>query len=254
MKLMLNIIVDICDRNFLSADSTQNSDIYDEKIFQLSSFIESLACVCSQIDSFSEGSLNTMEKLVILAIDCYPKLVKRYNNQISLAIASLFLAVKRTSFSDEFISRIIFHSLIRIFSYKTLYSFQEESGTDEADEPASSVIFVTSLDYVKLWSNFLSLHEFSDLKSENLDDRKKIVETIYNEYVESIIKIMNKLDLAAIKNDGSEVISSEQESMEKSQNDLSISSDPISGLKPQKPKDFEIFINLVDFTKYFLYF
>ncbi|RNA36044.1 DNA-dependent kinase catalytic subunit-like [Brachionus plicatilis] len=249
MKLMLNIIIDICDRNFLSADSAQHNEIYDEKIFQLSSFIESLSCVCSQIDSFSEGSLNTMEKLVILAIDCYPKLVKRYNNQISLAIAALFLAIQRTNFSDEFISRIIYHSLIRIFSYKTLYSVNQEDTSDETNEPMSSIIVTTSLDYVMLWSNFLGLQEFSDLKSDNLDDKKKIVEIIFNEYIESIIKIMNKLDLAAVKNDGSEVNGGEQENVDKNQSDLGVSSDPIIGLKPQKPRDFEIFINLVDFTR-----
>lgn len=246
IKLMLNIIIDICERNFLSANLAQDSEIYDEKIFQLSSFIESLSCVCSQIDSCSEESLNTMEKLVILAIDCYPKLVKRYNNQISLAIASLFLAIQRTSFSHEFISRIIYHSLIRIFSYKTLYSVQEESGINENSEPLNSVIVTTSLDYVKLWSNLLSLDESSVTKLENLDGKKKIIEIIYNEYVESIIKIMNKLDLAASKNEGNKA---EEEAMDKTLCDPTVSSDPVIGLKAQKPKDFEIFINLVDFTK-----
>lgn len=246
IKVMLNIIVDICDRNFLSANLAQDSEIYDEKIFQLSSFIESLSCVCSQIDSCTEESLNTMEKLVILAIDCYPKLVKRYNNQISLAIGSLFLAIQQTSFSYEFISRIIYHSLIRIFSYKTLYSIQEESDVNENTESSNSVLITTSLDYVKLWSNLLSLGELSVSKIENLDSKKKIIEIIYNEYVESIIKIMNKLDLAASKKEANE---GEEEAMDKTLDDIAVSSDPVIGLKAQKPKDFEIFINLVDFTK-----
>ena len=102
VKLMFNIIIDICERTFFlnqkqSDDQTmsQSNDLFDEKIYQLPSFIESLAFVCNQIeDDLPEGSINVLEKLVILAIDSFPKLLKRYSYQISLAIAQLFISIQ----------------------------------------------------------------------------------------------------------------------------------------------------------------
>jgi len=136
VKLMFEIIITICERTFflnMQQDQqlhAQQADIFDEKIYQLPSFIESLSCVCNQIDeNISETSINILEKLVVLAIDSYPKLIKRYNYQISLAIARLFLSIQMGSqqvFYAEFVSKIVYQSLIRIFSYKTNYYLQQD--------------------------------------------------------------------------------------------------------------------------------
>ncbi|CAF0815340.1 unnamed protein product [Brachionus calyciflorus] len=254
LKLMLNIMVDICERNFFSIQYISSTEIFDEKIYQLPSFIESLSGVCSQIDGdLPEGSLNTIEKLVILAIDSYPKLSKRYNHQISLAIARLFLTIRKNNIYNEFISRIIYQSLIRIFSYRTNYSIQLEEATKSDDpvetEGPKNFFNTTSLDFVQFWSNILNLYEFKEFKTDSPDEAKRLVEFIYDEYVESIIKIMNKLDLAAVKSDPSEINDHAQENSNQTQDELGVSSDPVNGLKPLKPRDFEIFINLVDFSK-----
>lgn len=257
LRLMLTVIIDICDRSFFSVQ-TSSTEIFDEKIYQLPSFIESLSCVCSQIEGIlPEGSLNTMEKLLILAIDTYPKLIKRYNHQVSLAIARLFLAIQKTNFYPEFISRIVYQSLIRIFSYRTAYSIQqqEEAVKNESDDSSQentgvkNVYNTTSLDFVQLWSNIFTLHEFKELKNESVEEKKKLVEFIYDEFIESLIKIINKLDLAAVKNDQNEANELEQEDLNQTQEHLGVSSDPVNGLKPLKPRDFEIFVNLVDFSR-----
>lgn len=99
LKLMFNIIIDICERTFFlnqnQDEQASITEIFDEKIYQLPSFIESLAYVCNQIDdNLPEGSIFVLEKMVILAIDSYPKLIKRYSYQISLAIAHLFISIQ----------------------------------------------------------------------------------------------------------------------------------------------------------------
>ena len=167
MKKMFVLIIDLCERTFFQSQQQQQQsgafssggtqwsapadsgghgapmqviDIFDEKIYQLPSFIESLACVCSQIDEpLPDGSVQVIEKLIVLAIDSYPKLVKRYNHQLSLAVARLFIAIQlgggggssgggagsvsKANVYGEFIARIIYQCMIRTFSYKTNYAF-----------------------------------------------------------------------------------------------------------------------------------
>lgn len=282
---MFTVIIEICERTFFTQQQqqTQLAEIFDEKIYQLPSFIESLACVCSQIDdNLPEGTVLTLEKLVILAIDSYPKLIKRYNHQISLAIARLLISIQlgKFSFYSEFIGRIIYQSMIRIFSYKTNYYMQQEKlgdqngGTsrvsDIGDESSSSsnnyneeggtmernLLNITSTDYVQFWANLLNLNDFKELNQiVHVNDKQKLVRIIYDELIECFIKIMKKLDLNAVKIDKNEENEPASPSMEQSLNtslsqiDINVSSNPIIGLRPSRPKDFEILINLVDFSK-----
>jgi hypothetical protein len=119
------------------------------------------------------------------------------------------------------------------------------SGEEEIQQETKKNIYnITSLDYVMLWSNLLNLTEFKELNTSGISigDRKKLVAIIYDEYIEAILKIMKKLDLNAVKIEG------EMES-NANQSELNVSSNPIAGLKPMKPRDFEILVNLVDFTR-----
>lgn len=271
VRLMLSIIIDICERTFLlnpgQEQGGQMVQLFDEKVYQLPSFIESLACVCSQIeDSLPEGAIVTLEKLVLLAIDSYPKLIKRYNYQISLAVARLFIAIQlgKSVYYNDFVSRIVYQSLIRIFSYRTNYfmgDFSQSKSTNgdsvdqngelmNPDPDAEHIFNVTSCDYVPFWSNLLNLSEFKELNAigVHINDRKKLVRIIYDEFVESLIKIVKKLDLSAVKSDSNS--SEATQATESGQNsEFLASSNPIEGLRPLRPKDFEILVNLVDFSR-----
>lgn len=261
VKLMFEIIITICERTFflnMQQDQqiqSQQADIFDEKIYQLPSFIESLSCVCNQIDeNISETSINILEKLVILAIDSYPKLIKRYNYQISLAIARLFLSIQMGSqqvFYSEFVSKIVYQSLIRIFSYKTNYFLQQEHQTSNNEESLNeennssrvekNIYNITSSDYILLWSNLLNLNEFKELSriGINMSEKKKLVQILYDEIIESILKIIKKLDLNSVKiNDN-----------ESTHESAAFNPNGGGGLKASRPRDFDILVNLVDFSK-----
>ncbi len=263
---MFNIIIDICDRTFFLTQKQQDQSqqnqlsqiangIFDEKIYQLPSFLESLAYVCNQIDdSLPEGSIFVLEKMVVLAIDSYPKLIKRYSNQITLAIAHLFFSIQfgKPNLYADFIGRIVYQSFLRIFSYRTSYSTQQsfsepqktwqDQVLDENIEKMNAYN-VSCTDYVHFWSCLLNLNEFKELSTlgVHVNEKKKLIEIIYDEILESLIRIMKKLDLTAVK----EVKNGEDDSGE----GADASSNPVLGLKPMKPRDFEVLINLVDFSR-----
>lgn len=138
---MFSLIIDVCERIYFSQPQqlqhqasggggvAQYTEIFDEKVYQLPSFIESLACVCGQLEEpLPEGTPASLERLVCLAIDSYPMLIKRYNHQLSLAVARLFLALQigKFNFYAEFVARVVYQSLVRIFSYRTRYSLNQE--------------------------------------------------------------------------------------------------------------------------------
>ena len=263
VRLMFTIIIEICERTFfvnLKQDISQSMEVFDDKIYQLPSFIESLAAVCNQIDdNLPESSVHILEKLVILAIDSYPRLFKRYNKQLSISIARLFVAFQfgKANFASEFLSKIIYQSLIRIFSYKTNYSMQPQENAESRDNDINmedrndgeekNIYNITSNDYIMLWSNLLNLTEFQELNTigVHINEKRKLVCLIYNEIMESLIKIMKKLDLTANKIE----THSEDDPTQFNLNEAKLSSNPISGLRPTRPRDFEILINLVDFAR-----
>ena len=237
VQLMFENILIICERTFFlniqqeEQIQMQQAEIFDEKIYQLPSFIESLSCICNQIDDINESSVNILEKLVLLAIDSYPKLIKRYNYQISLAIARLFISIQMGSnqmFYSEFITKIVYQSMARIFSYKTNYQLEE-------DDQNKEIYNVTSRDYILLWSNLLNLNEFKELSEIGIhvDEKKKLIQILYDELLECMLKIMKKLDLNAVKLEASD----------------DTAFNPMNTMKANLPKNFEILVNLVDFAK-----
>lgn len=257
VRLMFTIIIEICERTFFltQQQDTPEVGIFDEKIYQLPSFIESLAYMCKQLDeNLPEGSLLILEKLVVLAIDSFPKLIKRYNYQISLAISHLFLTIQmgQSQLYNEFISKIVYQSLMRTFSYRTNYLMQQgQTDVSKNDSninlvDASSVYNITCNDYIQFWSNLLNLCEFKELNTLGIhvNEKRKLTATIYDQIMETLIRIMKKLDLTAVKEDEVSKASGEV--------DPGASSDPANGLKAQKPRDLEILINLVDFSRYLL--
>jgi hypothetical protein len=207
----------------------------------------------------------TLERLITFAIDNYPKLSKRYNLLISLAIVRLFIAVqfrRGVSLYNEFVARVVYQSLVRTFSYKTTYAvrqddsygssmrfvdeYADEQSSDSSMSPTQRNIYnITSNDYLPFWSTMLNLTEFKEL-NVHVSKRRKLLAIIYNEYIESCLKIMKKLDLSTVRAAGSP---EEQEQQRQVGQSESVSSNPVLDLRATRPRDFEILVNLVDFSR-----
>ena len=86
----------------------------------------------------------------------------------------------------------------------------------------------------------------------SLEERQAFTEAVYDELITSILLILERLDLTSNKTDEGET---DAEQPSTSTGDGSnqvddVSSDPVSGLQAAKPKDFIIFINMVDFARF----
>lgn len=266
LKVMFNIIIELCERVFFihpsqdQQEEPQQINNYNEKIYQLPIFIESLANICNQIDDrLPEGNISTLEKLIILTIESYPRLNRKNDYQIIIGLAQLFIAIqiRKSELYPDFVSRIVYQSMIRIFSYKTNYFFQQDQleqiilkneNTEEEIENENEekdLFAIKCTDFVMLWSNLLNITESKELNSLgiHINDRKKLVVIIYDSYIETLIKIVNKLDLNSVKLDSYDEKDNNQNT------EINLSSNPVAGLRPTKPKDLEILINLVDFSR-----
>jgi DNA-dependent protein kinase catalytic subunit len=256
IKKMLNIIIERCEQIFFLSQQQQQqqtheqqqTEIFDEKIYQLPSFLESLSYVCNEIDGeLPEGCVQTLEKLVILTVEMYPKLKKRCGKLLCIAILSLIVSVriKKSLYYPDFLTTTIYQCLMRIFSCKTNYYYvQDERDDSEADQLSgfkNKQSSTMSMDYMDLFKNLLDLSQYDELGLINMTiyDKKHLIALIHDEYVESVLKILKKLDLNATR----------VENQTTDETTGFASSNPIHGLKPQRPRDFEILINLVDFTR-----
>ncbi len=103
-------------------------------------------------------------------------------------------------------------------------------------------------DYVDLWIHILDPTKLKGHSLTFLDPgtRKEVHSLMYDEVVGSVIKIVHRLDLTAKTS-----LEQEPEAAESADDSSppTTNSDPVSGLYPSVPKDFQIFINLVDLCK-----
>ena len=111
-------------------------------------------------------------------------------------------------------------------------------------EDAKSIVSIgktiTYENYLPLWKTILnvtSLKEF-DTSIYTIFDRQNMLVSLYDEIIDSILHIIDRLDLSV-----------EKEKFEEEEKDEGTKTDPVFGMKPVKPKDFQIFYNLVDFCQ-----
>ena len=132
----------------------------------------------------------------------------------------------------------------------------EEEHMEDDEAPIKNLYNITSTDYIMFWSNLLNLCEFKELNTVGIHvyEKKKLIGIIYDEFIETLLKIMRKLDLNATKLEASDTneTAQQQQNLNSSiiiDHSLGVSSNPTIGLKPSKPRDFEILVNLVDFAR-----
>ncbi|KAI1243372.1 hypothetical protein IHE44_0000969 [Lamprotornis superbus] len=163
-----------CKQMFLTEAET-----IDDHLYQLPSFLQSIASVIFHIDTIPEVYTPVLEHLVVLQISNFPQ----YSEKMQ-------------------------PGLIRIFSKPI--TFSKECVFEDAD-------FLT---------------ENAQLQS--------LSRILYNEFIKSILKIIEKLDLTLQKLDDENAGDSAL---------VGPSSDPAFNLQPTKPIDFIAFINLVEFCR-----
>ncbi|CAF1316968.1 unnamed protein product [Adineta steineri] len=227
---------------------SQAADVFDERFYALPNLLDALSAIIIEMTNIGEEFLGPLERLTIMTIDYYPRYQPKPQATTCSSVIKMILALqtKPTSYKP-FLTRIVSQAIIRCCSHplkSTVEQQLEDVEPDIPDEKAKSLLAIgktiTYENYIPLWKTILnvtSLKEF-DTPTYPIFDRQNMLVSLYDEMIDSILHIIDRLDLSVDK--------------EKTQNendDGTTTTDPIFGMKPVKPKDFEIFYNLVDFCQ-----
>ncbi|XP_009101121.3 DNA-dependent protein kinase catalytic subunit isoform X1 [Serinus canaria] len=243
-----------CKQMFLTEAET-----IDDHLYQLPSFLQSIASVIFHIDKVPEVYTPVLEHLVVLQINSFPQYTEKMQPVCCRSIIKVFLSLSgKGPVLWSFISTVVHQGLIRIFSkpitFSKDFSVKETSGTEEAFEAGevgtqrSKV--PTYKDYLYLFRSLLSCDTMKESVFEDANfltekaQLQSLSRVLYDELIKSVLKIIEKLDLTVQKLDISEQDGNAGDSAL-----VGPSSDPASNLQPTKPIDFIAFINLVEFCR-----
>ncbi|XP_042320371.1 DNA-dependent protein kinase catalytic subunit [Sceloporus undulatus] len=236
------------------------AEAIDDHVYQLPSFLQSIASVIFHLDAIPEVYTPVLERLVVVQIDSFPQYSVKMQSACCKSIIKVFLALAgKGPVLWSFMSTVVHQGLIRVCSKPIVFS-KEGSGKDTSnaeEQSASGQVRTgkwktpTYKDYLDLFQSLLSCDTMKD--SLLADETCLIINSplqslnrlLYDELIRSVLKIIEKLDLTVQK----ENICEEKDGNE-ADIDLTIpTSDPAANLQPTKPKDFTAFINLVEFCK-----
>ncbi|XP_061454380.1 DNA-dependent protein kinase catalytic subunit isoform X2 [Rhineura floridana] len=232
----------------------------DDHVYQLPSFLQSIASVILHLDTIPEVYTPVLEHLVVVQIDSFPQYSVKMQSACCKSIVKVFLALAgKGPALWSFMSTVVHQGLIRVCSKPVVYS-REYSGkkVSSSEEPPTHGEVRTGKwkvptykDYLDLFRSLLSCDTMKDslLADETFltanSPLQSLNHLLYDELMKSILKVIEKLDLTVQKQN----INEEKDGSE-ADIDLTIpTSDPAANLQPTKPKDFTAFINLVEFCR-----
>ncbi|XP_053105021.1 DNA-dependent protein kinase catalytic subunit isoform X2 [Hemicordylus capensis] len=236
------------------------AETIDDHVFQLPSFLQSIASVIFHLDKIPEVYTPVLERLIVVQIDSFPQYSVKMQSACCKSIVKVFLALAgKGPVLWNFMSTVVHQGLIRVCSKPVVFS-RENSGrvVSSPEEPTTPGVVragkwkvPTYKDYLDLFRSLLSCDTMRDsvLADETFvianSPLQSLNRLLYDELIKSILKIIEKLDLTVQKDNVNE-----EKDGDKVDIDLTIpTSDPAANLQPVKPKDFTAFINLVEFCR-----
>uniref|UniRef100_A0A8C8B914 DNA-dependent protein kinase catalytic subunit n=1 Tax=Otus sunia TaxID=257818 RepID=A0A8C8B914_9STRI len=235
------------------------AETIDDHLYQLPSFLQSIASVIFHIDTIPEVYTPVLEHLVVLQINNFPQYSEKMQLVCCRSIIKVFLALSgKGPVLWSFINTVVHQGLIRIFSKPITFSKdfygKETSGSEESPEDGEVGTrrwkVPTYKDYLNLFRSLLNCDTMKEcgFEDENFltanSQLQSLNRLLYDELIKSILKIIEKLDLTVQKLD-----INEQDENETDGTLVGPTSDPASNLQPTKPTDFIAFINLVEFCR-----
>ncbi|XP_008592818.1 PREDICTED: DNA-dependent protein kinase catalytic subunit-like, partial [Galeopterus variegatus] len=244
-------LIQCCKQMFLT-----QTDTVDDHVYQMPSFLQSIASVLLYLDTVPEVYTPVLEHLMVVQIDSFPQYSPKMQLVCCRAIVKVFLALaEKGPVLWNCISTVVHQGLIRICSKPVI--LQKDAGSESEDHRALGEVRTGKWkvpmckDYVALFRNLLSCDQMMDsiLADEAFlfvnSSLQSLNRLLYDEFVKSVLKIVEKLDLTLEK-----LTVGEQEDGDEATGVWVIpTSDPTANLHPAKPKDFSAFINLVEFCR-----
>ncbi|XP_062935178.1 DNA-dependent protein kinase catalytic subunit [Cynocephalus volans] len=244
-------LIQCCKQMFLT-----QTDTVDDHVYQMPSFLQSIASVLLYIDTVPEVYTPVLEHLMVVQIDSFPQYSPKMQLVCCRAIVKVFLALaEKGPVLWNCISTVVHQGLIRICSKPVI--LQKDAESESEDHRALGEVRTGKWkvpmckDYVALFRNLLSCDQMMDsiLADEEFlfvnSSLQSLNRLLYDEFVKSVLKIVEKLDLTLEK-----LTVGDQEDGDEATGVWVIpTSDPTANLHPAKPKDFSAFINLVEFCR-----
>jgi DNA-dependent protein kinase catalytic subunit len=220
-----------------------------KKRHHLPRFLNTFASFLLEIDEIDEWILEYLEKIIEILFIVFPKQIMfpkyRSSNCYSLVKIFISLSYKKNSL-DILLSKIGKNYILKIvFKGLTLAISSKSSIGDDID--------ITILESNEgLYNDYLELFFFVlrkvDLKNYNVpwcdlsfndETQDKMHLLIYNKIIENSITILNLLDLRCVEKSEEEILKT-------------TSTSEIYNIQPKNAKDYELFLNLVEFLKKFI--
>ncbi|XP_049710414.1 DNA-dependent protein kinase catalytic subunit isoform X1 [Elephas maximus indicus] len=240
-----------CRQMFLT-----QTDTPDDHVYQMPSFLQSIGSVLLYLDTVPEVYTPVLEHLMVVHIDSFPQYSPKMQVVCCRAIVKVFLALAdKGPVLWNCIGTVVHQGLIRICSKPVV--LQKDAVAVAKDLPASGEVRIgkwkvpETKDYLDLFRNLMSCDQMMDslLAEEALlfvnSSLHNLNRLLYDEFIKSVLKIVEKLDLTLEKQNAGE-----QEDEDEATGAWAIpTSDPAANLRPAKPQDFSAFINMVEFCR-----
>ncbi|XP_016054399.1 PREDICTED: DNA-dependent protein kinase catalytic subunit [Miniopterus natalensis] len=251
VDLMYVELIQRCKQLFLTQVGAD-----DDHVYQMPSFLQSIASVLLYLDAVPEVYTSVLEHLLVVQIDSFPQYSPKMQAVCSRAVVKVFLALaEKGPVLWNCISTVVYQSLIRICSKAVVLQTGAESESEEyrasGEVRTGKWKVPTYKDYLDLFRSLLSCDQMMDCLS--LDEAlsfgdsslQRLNRLLYDEFVKSILKIVDKLDLTLIKQN----VGEQEGGKEPASVWVIPTSDPAANLHPARPQDFSAFINLVEFCR-----
>lgn len=244
VDLMFTELIQRCKQMYLT-----ESDGEDDSLYQLPSFLDSIASVLIHLDKVPEVYTPLLERLLVVQIDSYPQYSERMQTTCCRSILKVLVAIaSKGPVLWSFISSVVHQGLIRVCS-KPILSEDKDGGNGPSQSSqvrAGKWKVPSSQNYLDLFKELLDCDHLKDsgfldgaFESQNAA-LVSLSRLLYDELMKSVIRVLDKLDLSVQK------LTTGEENPDDAAHVLP-SSDPTAHLVPNKVKDFTAFINLVDF-------
>ncbi|XP_058131499.1 DNA-dependent protein kinase catalytic subunit [Dasypus novemcinctus] len=251
VDLMYIELIQRCKQMFL-----MQTDTLEDHVYQMPSFLQSIASVLLYLDKVPEVYTPVLEHLMVIQMDSFPQYSPKMQSVCCRAMVKVFLVLaEKGPVFCNCIGAVVHQGLIRICSKPVI--LQKDAVTGPEDAQMSGEVRTgkwkvpTYKDYLDLFRNLMSCDQMKDslLSDEGFPfvnySLQSLNRLIYDEFIKSVLKIVEKLDLTLEKQNVG------QQEDENEATDLWVipTSDPVANLHPAKPQDFSAFINLVEFCR-----
>ncbi|KAM7297935.1 DNA-dependent protein kinase catalytic subunit [Ixodes scapularis] len=231
---VLYMLNDVLLRSEHVFQSISSHAVLEDSLPLLSSFQEATASILRCTGQVPASQLALLEKLTVLQIENFPLVAQNLQMRYCKSLLFVLLAVYPISRSS--LSQIVYQGLVRTCSHPI--AAQVEASRE--DDGTSQSRTITYRRYNFLWAyllNAIAVQELNQMQI-SLDARQMLVRDVYDGLLSSALSVVSKLNLSV----------RQQASSDDGEARVDVS-DPTCGIEAQCPKDFNIFINLVDFFR-----